>query len=164
MEDFDWEKMNFMNPTLNIFLLLALAINIVACKDQPADNNNMTTTNDSHLTTSVSQEFFRNNSFSVVRIEKHRVFVVVDSSSINDMKAIRSIIKEVEKHYQFDKLAISFFTDSIYAGYKTEFIDNSTEAHKWANSYVGEYSVLSKEYWTYPLKPDVKLKYIIEQE
>ena len=145
---------------LALFEFILFCLN--ACKNETVDDKMSITEADSSTIDEPKQFFFRNDTFSVVRIENQRVFVVIDSSAVKNMNLIKPIIARVKENYPFERLGISFFTDSIHAGYKTEFMNDSVEIKKWAHAYVSEYDLLTKEYWTRALQPELKRKYIIE--
>src|SRR5688572_5347062 len=150
-----------MRKRIQRFSLLCIMFFVAACNNHRGSDEKTTIINDSSETDLQTESFLRNDTFSVVRIEKQRVFVVIDSSQVTNVNIIKAVLGSIKKNYAFEKLRVSFFSDSVYTGYKTEFISDSGAIIQWANAYIGEYDLLTKEYWTYPLRPDAKLKYII---
>ena len=104
--------------------------------------------------------------FSIARVDQRnqRVFVVLDTNYLADLRKITTIVKHIDSNYKFkDNLNVSFFSNAKYVGYKDEFgSQTSTPDTNFFRNYVGEYSKKSKEFWTYPSSPIQKVKYRIE--
>ena len=101
--------------------------------------------------------------FTLVKIDirAQRVFVVIDSNTVEDLGRIRNFIEQVSKSSGFKTdLNISFFTTRNYAGYKDEFEDRKgMVSQDYFSSYVGEYDKQTESYWTYPTSQIKKKKY-----
>jgi hypothetical protein len=104
--------------------------------------------------------------FNIARIDERsqRVFVVIDSNILTDIKKIRTIIKQVDNKYSFrNDLNISFVTAFKYAGYKTDLEETKgISFYEFYLNYLGEYNKATKIFWTYPALADRKVKYIID--
>ena len=152
-----------MSKRIEIILFCHIILFLAACDNQTVSDKKVSIDNASTKPfTQTPQFFLKNDTCTVVRIEKQRVFVVIDSSQANNMNVIKPVLKSIKESYPFDKLKVAFFSDSLYTGYKTDFIKDSSAIIKWANAYIGEYDLLTKEYWSYPLRSESKLKYMIQ--
>ena len=152
-----------MSKGIEIILFCPIILFLTACDNRTVSDKKVSIDMASTKTLPQTPQFFlKNDICTVVRIEKQRVFVVIDSSHANNMNVIKPVLKSIKESYPFDRLKVAFFSDSLYTGYKTDFIKDSSAIIKWANAYIGEYDLLTKEYWSYPLRSESKLKYIIQ--
>ncbi|XVJ65864.1 MAG: hypothetical protein HEQ40_06785 [Lacibacter sp.] len=148
---------------MRMLLFILLPLYFVSCSDHPK----MDTQPEVAITKDATANQNKGDSlFSIIRTDNRnqRVFVVIDSNILADIKKIKAIIKQIDNKYKFrDDLNISFVSNPKYAGYKDELEENKgISYYEFYLNYLGEYNKDTKIFWIYPVLADRKVKYILD--
>lgn len=114
----------------------------------------------------------RNSSFQfeyeVAKVEKNRVFVVINQPKKSDKelidqlkKIIHLLTKDKQVNFSNQKLRIAFFNEKRHANYKPE----KNELYKsWSDAYIAEYSNIDKKLLIYPIDANRQKHVILKQQ
>ena len=137
---------------------------IILCCISCTDNKNSDSKSKLEKINSPEKSVYSEELFSIAKIDTNsqRVFVVIDSNFVADIKTIKLIVRRVEENYKFkNDLNVSFVSNKKYADYKTNLNENNNITYsEFYMNYLGEYNKASNTYWTFPALPERKIKYI----